>query len=103
MSDTGDATRLAELLMETGQLHHEAFIETDGADPEWPLWYADYLSGRIDAFVDAQPTNSKIVQCLVNAAEAHATNSPDEPWPRFYAKYILGLGPAGMSTAHTPT
>lgn len=102
MSGTNDAMRLAELLMATGHQHHEAFIETDGADPEWPLWYADYLSGRIDAFVDARPTKSKIIQCLMNAADAHAIEGPDEPWPPFYANYILGLGPTAMATDHSP-
>ncbi len=97
MSGSDRAAALADLLAETGRQHHEAFIDTDGADPEWPLWYANYLSGRIDAFVDVPPTTSKLVQCLVNAADAHATEAPDEPWPSFYAEYILGLGPDRMS------
>lgn len=102
MSGRRDATGLAELLMETSHHHHQAFSEKGGADPEWPLWYADYLSGRIDAFVDARPTTSKIIQCLMNAAEAHTAHSPDEPWPQFYANYILGLGPTGMGIEHFP-
>lgn len=93
---------LAELLAETGRRHHQAFIETDGDDPEWPLWYADDLSDRIGAFMDVQPTKSKIVQCLMNAAEAHALEGPEEPWPVFYANYLLGLGPAGMETGGSP-
>ena len=102
MSENSNATQLAELLMDTGQRHHDAFIATDGADPEWPLWYADYLSGRIDQYVDAEPTKSKIIQCLMNAADAHAAHGPNDPWPSFYANYILGLGSAGMSSAHVP-
>lgn len=103
MPDASDAARLAQLLTETGQEHHEAFLDTDGADPEWPLWYADYLSGRIDALIEPPPTKSKLVQCLMNAADAHATHDPDGPWPAFYANYILGLGPAGKPSGHAPT
>ena len=36
-------TNIVELLRETGRAHHEAFAATDGADPDWPIWYADYL------------------------------------------------------------
>ena len=33
---------IAKLLRETGHAHHEAFAATDGADPDWPIWYAEY-------------------------------------------------------------
>jgi hypothetical protein len=36
--------QLEKLLRETGRAHHQAFIETNGVDPEWPLRYADNLS-----------------------------------------------------------
>jgi NAD(P)H-hydrate epimerase len=96
------AMRLAQLLEETGRHHHQEFIESDGADPEWPLWYAEHLFGRIDEFVDGELTRSKIVQCLMNAAEAHAANRPDEPWHLFYADYLLGLRQTDMTTKHSP-
>ena len=35
--------QIAELFQKTGSDHHQAFIETDGEDPEWPLWYAECL------------------------------------------------------------
>ena len=103
MSGEERAAALADLLAETGRQHHRAFADTDGADPEWALWYADHLAGRIDSLVDAPPTKSKIIQCLMNAAEAHAAQDPEGPWSTFYANYLLGLGPAGMSTGRTPT
>ena len=102
MTENGDTGALADLLTETGQQHHHAFIETDGADPEWPLWYADYLTGRIDDHVGTQPTKSRIVQCLMNAAEAHDEHGSDQPWATFYARYILGLGPTGLSAGDAP-
>jgi hypothetical protein len=46
MTETDLAGQLEELFRETGEAHHQAYIETDGADPEWPLWYADYLRER---------------------------------------------------------
>ena len=34
---------LVDLLVETGRAHQAAFAATDGADPDWPIWYADCL------------------------------------------------------------
>ena len=36
-------TGLVDLFREAGQAHHTAFTATDGDDPDWPIWYADYL------------------------------------------------------------
>jgi NAD(P)H-hydrate epimerase len=38
---------LTALLIETGQRHHRAYQESDGADPEWALWYAGYLQAHL--------------------------------------------------------
>ena len=37
MSNETEVARLAELFKQTGEAHHEAFLDTDGEDPEWPL------------------------------------------------------------------
>ncbi|MGI9585954.1 MAG: hypothetical protein ACR2N7_10235 [Acidimicrobiia bacterium] len=103
MPDSSYPAQLAELLVETGQRHHQAFAETDGADPEWPMWYADYLYGRIDQYVDTQPTKSEIIQCLVSASEAHEATDVDEGWPSFYANYILSVCSMGTSSERVPT
>lgn len=102
MTEAPLSERLADLLMETGHRHHEAFLATDGADEEWPLWYAEYLEGRIDAYLDTHATKSKIVQCLLNANDAHGSDGSDQPWPTFYARYLLGLGSDEMTTSQNP-
>ena len=38
---------LANLLNETTEAHHKAFAATEGEDPDWPLWYADYLLEKL--------------------------------------------------------
>ena len=35
--------KLSNLLNETAEAHHKAFAATEGEDPDWPLWYTDYL------------------------------------------------------------
>lgn len=81
---------LAELLAAAGAAHHEAFVATDGADPEWPLWYAEFLLGRMGEHVDDPMTKSQLVYLLVGADRAHAGSS--EPWPEFYARFIRSGG-----------
>ena len=72
------------------------------ADPEWPLWYSKYLKGRIDRYLPTNPTRSKIVQCLLNADDAHKADGSSEPWPTFYADYLLGLGRDAMTSSMNP-
>lgn len=81
--------RIADLLRETGEAHHEAFIETDGADPEWPIWYAGYLQERLGQQLDRQVTRSQLVHLLVLAERKHGAQAPAEPWPEFYAQVLL--------------
>ena len=58
------STRLEELLREVREAHHQAYIETDGADPEWPLWYAEHLRERLGALLNASFTKSEFVYLL---------------------------------------
>ena len=39
--DTELRDNIAGFLVQTGQAHHKAFEATDGADPDWPIWYAE--------------------------------------------------------------
>ncbi|GMQ86288.1 MAG: hypothetical protein BMS9Abin07_1861 [Acidimicrobiia bacterium] len=102
MAEDDRSAGLAELLRETGGEHHKAFMASNGEDPEWPLWYSQYLEGKIDRYLDAEPTRSKIVQCLLNADDVHTAEHPEQPWPTFYANYLLGLGADGMENSSRP-
>lgn len=86
MSDS--TAELAALFIETGKAHHQAFIATDGVDPDWPIWYADYLHERIAEFLTDDHTRTELIVALVDAAGEHEARGPDEPWAEFYAKYF---------------
>ncbi len=80
---------IAELLVATGRAHHEAFAATDGADPDWPIWYADHAR---DAFADRfgiEFTRSQLVYCLMKADIEHQARAPDSDWAEFYAREIV--------------
>ncbi len=86
---TDDAAALTALLVEAGKAHHQAFMETDGEDPEWPLWYAGYLRERLEPVLGTVPTRSELVFHLLTAERRHGTDEPSAPWSDYYARYLL--------------
>jgi NAD(P)H-hydrate epimerase len=86
---------LAALLEEAAERHHAAFIEADGADPDWALWYAGYLQAHLWDRAGRLPSRSELVYLLIGAERAHAASGTDEPWPRTYSRFILEAIAAG--------
>lgn len=89
MSELDLAGRLEDLFRETGEAHHQAYIETDGADPEWPLWYAGYLQERLGRLLEASFTESELVYLLIWVANEQPLNAPGADWARYYADFFL--------------
>ena len=89
MTDTDLALQLEDLFREVGEAHHRAFIETDGADPEWPLWYADYLRERLSDLLDANFTRSELVYMLLLVANEQPLRAPGANWARYYARFFI--------------
>jgi NAD(P)H-hydrate epimerase len=95
MADPTPQQQLTALFKRTGKAHHKAFLETDGADPDWPLWYAEFLHDKLPDILGTAPTRSQIVHFLVEADRRHAAASSEAPWPRYYARLFLReLGPS---------
>jgi glutaredoxin len=80
---------VARLLIEAGHSHHEAFAATHGADPDWPIWYADFLRDRFADELGVDLHKSQLVYCLMDADFEHQARSPDSDWSLFYADQIL--------------
>ena len=80
---------IAGLLQEAEKAHGHAFKETNGEDPEWPLWYADYLHDRLPSILGASITKSELVYLLVTAEKEQHLVAPGANWPRYYANFFL--------------
>jgi len=80
--------KLKVLFSETGQAHHQAFLETDGEDPEWPMWYAGYIHGKVDCLVAKRFTKSQLIYMVVDAENERNHKAPESAWPEFYAQYF---------------
>jgi hypothetical protein len=91
MMETDLAGQLEGLFHDVGEAYHQAYIETDGADPEWPLWYADYLRERLGELLDASFTKSELVHMLVLVANEQSLVAPGANWARYYAKKFIAL------------
>ena len=82
--------KLAQLFAEAGHQHHQAYIETDGADPDWPIWYADYLVDKLPEHLgSATPTRSEIVVLLVELEREQHAQAPGAKWVDYYARALL--------------
>jgi hypothetical protein len=89
--ETDLARQLEGLFHEVGEAHHQAYIETNGADPEWPLWYADYLRERLGGLLDASFTKSELVHMLVLVSGEQPLKAPGADWARYYAGFFIRL------------
>jgi hypothetical protein len=82
-------SRIALLLKETKQAHHQAYLATDGDDPEWPLWYADYLQDKLPPLLQASLTKSELTYLLVYLSKLQQLEAPGGRWDRYYAKVLV--------------
>lgn len=80
--------QLTDLFRETGEAHHEAFIKTEGEDPEWPLWYADYVLEPLRELLGAALTRSQLVHLLITASSEQQVKAPGADWARYYARFF---------------
>ena len=86
---TEHQTALEGLLREAGAAHHRAFEAMDGHDPDWPIWYANYLVGPVHEQLGLEMTASQLVYCLMNADFERQARAPESDWPAFYAGEII--------------
>jgi hypothetical protein len=80
--------KLEGLFRETGRAHHQAFLATDGVDPEWPIWYAGFLQDRVNVLSSRVLTKSELVYLIIAAEKEREAIAPEAQWPRYYARYI---------------
>lgn len=80
---------IVELLQETGHAHHQAFLATDGADPDWAIWYTDYLYEKLPVYLGTQLDRSELVYAFKRLDYEIRMFFPNTPWPRFYAQELI--------------
>lgn len=83
--------RIASLLHEAGELHHQVYRIVDGDDPDWASWYADWLIrlSELPQILRGTPVRSELVYMLVKLDRDFSESKPKEPWEQFYARELL--------------
>ena len=82
---------IADLLHEVSEAHHVVFRITDGDDPDWASWYADWLldHSELAELLGATPVRSHLVHALVELDRAYVADHPDERWEDNYARGLV--------------
>jgi hypothetical protein len=68
---------IAALLHQTAEDHHVAYKATDGIDPEWSIWYAEYLLEQgFENLLSAKLLKSDVIYLLVLADKQQVSEAP---------------------------
>jgi NAD(P)H-hydrate epimerase len=89
MPENDPRSQLVALFHETGSAHHRAFAASDGADPDWPLWYAERMQTRLNALLGTALTRSELTYLLVAVEMERGAQAPGSAWPGYYADFFL--------------
>jgi hypothetical protein len=83
--------KVAALLHEVSETHHQVFRITDGTDSDWASWYADWLQklSELPQLVGSEPVRSELVYMLVQLDKDYTKDKPKESWEDYYAARIL--------------
>ena len=89
MSDIARRDAIATLLREAGAAHHHAFAHTNGEDPDWPRWYAEYLATPLARLLDKPLTPAALAADLAAVDAEHRAAAGRPEWPLYYADWLL--------------
>jgi hypothetical protein len=80
--------KISALLHEAGETHHVVYRITDGEDPDWPSFYADWLidHSELPELLGGAPVRSHLVAELV-ALEREV--GADNGWEDGYADRLV--------------
>lgn len=79
---------LTVLFEKAGRTHHDAFIDAAGQDPDWPLWYAEYLVDKLNEVLSCQMTKSELCYLMVSADRERAAMAPGCDWHAYFARFF---------------
>ena len=79
--------QISSLLHQAAETHHVVFAISDGDDPDWASWYADWLVNlsTLLTVLGSRPVRSELTYLLVALDKEFTRDKPDQPWADFYA------------------
>ena len=85
------STKIAELLHEAAETHHQVFRITDGADDDWASWYAEWLVtlSELPELLGAKVVRSELTYTLVRLDKEYTERRLAERWEDYYARELV--------------
>lgn len=87
--DTDLTDQLISLFKQAGVEHHQAYVESNGEDADWPMWYANYLLVDLGKLLGAAFTRSELIYLLVLASKMQAMDAPGSDPARYFSQFFL--------------
>jgi hypothetical protein len=86
------STKVAGLLHEAAETHHQVFRITDGADDDWASWYAQWLVtlSELPELVGGKMVRSELTYLLVRLDKEYTERRVTERWEDYYARELVG-------------
>jgi hypothetical protein len=87
----GDARTIADLLHQAAETHHIVYADTDGEDPDWATFYADWLvtHSRLPDELGRPTVRSHLTAELVALDRDYTSGRHDQRWEEYYAEQLL--------------
>jgi hypothetical protein len=84
-------TKVAGLLHEAAETHHQVFRITDGADDDWASWYAEWLVtlSELSELLGAKVVRSELTYLLVRLDKEYTERRVTERWEDYYARELV--------------
>jgi hypothetical protein len=82
---------VSQLLHQAAETHHLVFAISDGDDPDWASWYADWLVNlsALPRILDTRPVRSELTWLLVGLDQEYTRDNPPQAWEEFYAARLV--------------
>jgi hypothetical protein len=65
----------------------------NGADPQWPAWYAECLVPRLGLLLGVSLSAGGLASDLAALDAAHRAHAPGSDWAAYYAAWSLARYP----------
>ena len=86
-----DVSAVSDLLHEVAETHHVVYRITDGEDPDWASFYADWLldHSELPEILGESPVRSQLVHALVQLDRDFTYGGIAGRWEDWYAERLL--------------
>lgn len=91
--------KLIDYFDRAGEAHFDDFESTNGADADWPIWYARHLQAILSKELAHNFTVSELVYCLMQVEFERQARGMDIDWRPYYADHFLERFAAPKSLA----